>query len=204
MGDQEFSSDPEQIPVPPRPKKASKRRPATQASASSANQHLTISDREEQRRHNALEKQFSRAQKQAQLAGEVVLESSSPQLDPLGSETTHLASQDMPSDLPQAPMLPDKPGPSASFTPTAAGLRPQEALGWAPQLDFQALFTDALAKAITSGLQQGGQSQFGCHTCQRPASSMPACGHPPAMHPPPLPPPPLHPLPCLPRQPSLP
>lgn len=117
-----------------------------------------------------MEKQFSRAQKKAQKGVEALplvrevdsefqqsAEAQESQVPPQASQDSLPCAQGNFQDSSQGVSDPVRPGPSASFTPTAAGLRPQDGLGWPSQIDFQSLFTDALAKAIASGLQQGSR-----------------------------------------------
>lgn len=174
MADSDLSSELEQetCPPPAQPKKQawSKRHKARSDGVKNKVSRSSCT-KDEMRRHKALEKRCEQAKRTkrpsicCESSGESGPSSSSQQLSAdsgslRSSELDPRAQQE--SAPPQVPLAPqtDQPlrarsVPEATFTPTAAGLRPEESSG---QLDFQSLLSDALAKILVAGLQQGAGS----------------------------------------------
>ncbi|XP_034296175.1 lamina-associated polypeptide 2, isoforms alpha/zeta-like [Pantherophis guttatus] len=185
MADAYLSSDSEQEPSPPKApsKHKSKSRGRSTAVSSESLQHRPSSaaEKDAQRRHRALEKQYDRAR----LATSASVFATGQQLSPQGhlaltSDAVPGLGEDRDASTSQALAgpsrgltkrtslsLPDvssvglaEPHPTSSrraeatFTPTAAGLRGPEGQLLTPQVDLQAALSNALSSILAAGLHQ--------------------------------------------------
>lgn len=145
-----------------------------------------IEDRDAQRRHNALERQFERAKKQVQpLTAPVSSQSregeiSSQPGSACAQSVTHLEHQRF-HERASEPALETlrgsqavQPGPrlapEATFTPTTAGLRTGEGQGHVQSLDFQTILTNTLAQALALQLNPQTHMPSNLQGCQHQAS----------------------------------
>lgn len=178
----ELSSELDRSPSPPRapsPKKAKTKK----GKGSKAVKESSAPDRDSQRRHNALEKQFSKAQRQAQqvqcpqmLEGEVDHQECSAAVGPQEEDLAEELQLEVPEqhrglaqpscNLEQCRSRSRSPSvvshrsrtsrsaPEATFTPTAAGLREEAGPSMGPPVDFNLLFTQAISNIFQAGLHQ--------------------------------------------------
>lgn len=187
-----MSSDLEQEPSPPRaPAKRKSKSRARSASASTASCQPGTSlavDKDAQRRHKALERQYDKA-RQAMLASVFPTDHPLPSLgrsSPAPGVSDSQALSDPPVrafasnmatsrglsrraslSLPDVsavgladPILPQARRPEATFTPTAAGLWGPEGPPLPTQVDFQAMLSNALSSLLAAGLQQSSLQQL--------------------------------------------
>lgn len=174
-----LSSDSDRGPSPSPPPSPRQRTRGQKAKSSkmtksdkSANEAPAV-DRDAQRRHNALEKQFLKAQRQTLVQ---VHRSACDDVEmaPVGQEGVQLAPAPSSAQSAQVPLVSQatvearsrssssashlsrasRPLPEATFTPTAAGLRPESATASGQPVDFNVLFSQAMSQFFQAGFQQ--------------------------------------------------